>query len=88
MYWTLDILSDRDPSVREDRTDHWEDSIDEDSSPKLKFPIKIKEDPLKGETIAFEDPIIKDPKPRKKEIDRSCVVMEHKKNKTDKKKLF
>jgi hypothetical protein len=88
MYWTLDILSDKDPSVKEDRTDAWEKLIEDDSVPKLKFPVKIKEDPTKGETIIFKDPIIKDPSPKKKEMDRSCKIIESPKNKKNKKNLF
>jgi hypothetical protein len=88
MYWTLDILSDKDPSIKEDRTSSWEESIDEDSVPKLKFPLKIKEDPLKGETIKFKDPIIKEPSPKKKEMDKSLNLIEIGKNKKNKKNLF
>jgi hypothetical protein len=88
MYWTLDILSDKDPSVKEDRTNHWEESIDEDSSPKLKFPLKLKEDPLNGETIEFKDPIIKEPPPKKKEMDKSLNLVEIGKSKNNKKNLF
>lgn len=88
MYWTLDILSDKDPSITEDRTNSWEDSLIEDSLPKLKFPLKLKEDPLKGETLDFKEPIIKDPKPREKEIDKSFKVVEMGKNKKNKKNIF
>lgn len=88
MYWTLDILSDKDPSVLEDKTHSWEEELIEDSSPKLKFPLKLKEDPLKGETIEFKDPIIKEPVPKKKESDKSFKVVDIGKNKKDKKKLF
>ena len=88
MYWTLDILTDKDPSIIEDKTHSWEEELHEDSSPKLKFPIKIKEDPLKGETIDFKEPIIKDPTPKKKEMEKSVKVVETGKNKKNKKNLF
>ena len=88
MYWTLDILSDKDPSITEDTTNSWENQLRDDSSPKLKFPIKIKEDPMKGETIEFKEPIIKDPQERKKETDKSPKLVITGKNKTNKKKLF
>ena len=88
MYWTLDILSDKDPSITEDTTHLWENQLRDDSSPKLKFPIKIKEDPMKGETIEFKEPIIKEPGERKKETDKSPKLVITGKNKTNKKKLF
>lgn len=88
MYWTLDILSDKDPSIIEDRTHSWEEELIEDSSPKLKFPLKLIEDPLKGETIEFKEPIIKEPKPKEKEMDKSFKIVETKKDKNNKKKLF
>jgi hypothetical protein len=88
MYWTLDILSDKDPSVIEDKTHSWEEELREQDSPKLKFPLKIKEDPLKGETLEFKDPIIKDPVPKKKEMCKSFKIVESGKNKKNKKNLF
>ena len=88
MYWTLDILSGEDPSITEDKTHSWEKELIDDSSPKLKFPLKIKEDPLEGETIEFKDPIIKEPVPKKKEMDKSFKVVETKKNKKNNKNLF
>lgn len=88
MYWTLDTLSDNDPYIIKDRTHSWEEEIQKDSSPKLKFPLKIKEDPMRGETITFKEPIIKDPGPKKKEMDKSFKVVETGKNKKGKKKLF
>lgn len=88
MYWTLDILSDKDPSITEDRTHTWEEELREDSSPKLKFPLTIKEDPLKGETLEFKDPIIKEPVPKKKKVDKSFKIVNTGKNRDNKKKLF
>lgn len=88
MYWTLDILSDKDPSIIEDKTHSWEEELTEDSSPKLKFPIKLREDPLRGETIEFKDPIIKEPASKKKEENKSFKIIDTGKNKKDNKKLF
>jgi hypothetical protein len=88
MYWTLDILSDKDPSIIEDKTSSWENELRDDETPKLKFPLRLKEDPLKGETLEFKDPIIKEPVPRKKEVDKNPKFVVMGKNKTNKKKLF
>jgi hypothetical protein len=88
MYWTLDILLDKDPSIIEDKTSSWENELRDDETPKLKFPLTLKEDPLKGETLEFKDPIIKEPVPRKKEVDKNPKLVVMGKNKTNKKKLF
>ena len=88
MYWTLDILSDKDPSIIEDKTSSWENELRDDEIPKLKFPLRLKEDPLKGETLEFKEPIIKEPVPRKKEVDKNPKLVVMGKNKTNKKKLF
>jgi hypothetical protein len=88
MYWTLDILLDKDPSIIEDKTSSWENELRDDETPKLKFPLTLKEDPLKGETLEFKEPIIKEPKPRNKDLDKSCRIVEMGKNKKNKKNLF
>jgi hypothetical protein len=88
MYWTLDILLDKDPSIIEDKTSSWENELRDDETPKLKFPLRLKEDPLKGETLEFKEPIIKEPVPRKKEVDKNPKLVVMGKNKTNKKKLF
>lgn len=88
MYWTLDILLDKDPSMKTDKTGEWENQINEESSPKLKFPLKIKDDLLKGETIEFKDPIIKEPLPKKKEVNKSFKVIDNKKRKNNTNNLF
>ena len=88
MYWTLDILLDKDPSIIEDKTSSWENELRDDETPKLKFPLTLKEDPLKGETLEFKEPIIKEPVPRKKELDKNPKLVVMGKNKTNKKKLF
>jgi hypothetical protein len=88
MYLTLDILSDNDPYFIQDNTHTWEIELDDDSSPKLKFPIKLKDDILKGETLEFKEPIIKEPIFKKKEIDNSPKVVTIGKKKTNKKNLF
>lgn len=44
--WTYDtLLMDKD-SKNIDSTDEWEDSIDSDSSPKFKYPVKFMDDIL------------------------------------------
>ena len=43
---------------------------------------------MKGETIEFKEPIIKEPGERKKETDKSPKLVITGKNKTNKKKLF
>ena len=88
MYLTLDILLDKDPSIIEDKTSSWENELRDDAIPKLKFPLTLKEDPLKGETLVFKEPIIKEPKPREKDLDKSCRIVEMGKNKKNKKNLF
>jgi len=88
MYWTLDILLDKDPSIIEDKTSSWENELRDDETPKLKFPLTLKEDPLKGETLEFKEPIIKEPKLREKDLDKSFRTVEMGKNKKNKQNLF
>ena len=75
MYLTLDILSDKDPSITEDRTNEWESRLEEDSAPKLKFPLKMKDDIIEGE-IEFKDPVIKSPPKENKKPNNSSVVID------------
>lgn len=87
MYLTLDILSDEDPSMMEDKTKEWESRIEEDSEPKLKFPIKMKDDVIKG-NIEFKDPIIKFPPKEKKKEDKSVKVIDMRNKNKNKKNIF
>lgn len=85
MYLTLDTLSNNDPSITEDKTGEWEIRLEEDSAPKLKFPIRMKDDIIHSEKLEFKDPIIKSPPPKEKKEKESYKVIDmKKKNKTNK----
>ena len=89
MYLTLDILSTSDPSYSEDRTSEWELNIEEDKKPKMKFPLKLKDD-LSFLELEFDDPVLKEIKSKKKELDKEAKIVEKIKRKSnkDKKNLF
>ncbi len=87
---TLDILLMIDPSSGQDKTGEWETQFDEGNSPKIKFPLKIK-DEMTEVDIEFKEPEIKPPVEKKKEKPLSAKIVEvggKKKSKKDKKNLF
>jgi hypothetical protein len=55
---TLDILLISDPSSGTDKTGEWEKECDERSSPRIKFPLKLKENLMDKVSIEFSEPII------------------------------
>ena len=87
---TLDILLISDPSSGTDKTGEWEKECDERSSPRIKFPLKLKDDIMDKVNIEFSEPVIDEPKEKKKEKSKntvSVVTLSGSKNK-DKNKLF
>lgn len=87
---TLDILLISDPSSGTDKTGEWEKECDERSSPRIKFPLKLKDDIMDKVSIEFSEPVIDEPKEKKKEKSKntvSVVTLSGSKNK-DKNKLF
>lgn len=87
---TLDILLMIDPTSGHDKTGEWETQFDEGNSPKIKFPLKIK-DEMTNVDVEFKDPEIKEPVKKKAETPLNANVIETKpenKRKKDKKKLF
>ena len=92
MSLTLDILLMNDPSSGSDKTGEWEHEIDRRSSPKKKFPLKIRTD-LSDLNSEFKDPEVSDPPKRKSEMKKEARVVETGKSKNrskskDKTKLF
>jgi hypothetical protein len=92
MSWTLDTLLTNDPESGSDRTGEWEDQCDLRNAPKIKFPLKMLDDKIKEVDLGFQDPIVSEPKPKKKEKKNdSAKVVELTKRKDknkDKNKLF
>jgi hypothetical protein len=87
---TLDILLISDPTSGTDKTGEWEKECDERSSPRIKFPLKLKDDIMDKVNIEFSEPVIDEPKEKKKEKSKntvSVVTLSGSKNK-DKNKLF
>jgi hypothetical protein len=79
-----------DPSSGTDKTGEWEKECDERSSPRIKFPLKLKDDIMDKVSIEFSEPVIYEPKEKKKEKSKntvSVVTLSGSKNK-DKNKLF
>jgi hypothetical protein len=87
MYLTLDILSDNDPSFTEDKTYEWEKRVEEDSSPKLRFPLKMRDEILMG-GLEFKEPIIESPKEKKKKENNEAKVIDMRKSNKNNKNIF
>jgi hypothetical protein len=88
MYSTLDILLMSDPFSGSDRTDEWENQIDQRVGPKLKFPIKLREESLDDLNQEFKDPNVPTPVKKKKGISKASKTVEVGKKKDNKSKLF
>ncbi len=87
---TLDILLMIDPTSGQDKTGEWETQFDEGNSPKIKFPLKMK-DEMSDVNTEFTEPEIAPPVEKKKEKPLAAKVVElggKKKSKKDKKNLF
>lgn len=89
---TLDILLINDPSSGSDKTGEWEKQCEERSTPRIKFPLKLKDDSLNKINVEFIDPPVEEP--REKKIDKNkdsvkvvTLAKDRKKDK-NKKKLF
>jgi hypothetical protein len=79
-----------DPSSGTDKTGEWEKQCDERSSPRIKFPLKLKDNIMDRISVEFDDPAVEEPKERKKEKTKNTVKvvnLSSSKNK-DKDKLF
>jgi hypothetical protein len=79
-----------DPSSGTDKTGEWEKECDERSSPRIKFPLKLKDNIIDQVSMEFEEPTVKEPKEKKKEKSNNIVKivnLSNSKNK-DKNKLF
>jgi hypothetical protein len=90
MHSTLDILLISDPSSGTDKTGEWESQCDERNAPKIKFPLKLKDERVNSLDLEFNDPVVEEPKLKKKEKNKNevkVVTLTSKKNK-DKNKLF
>lgn len=86
---TLDILLIDDPNSGMDRTGEWESQLDHRSGPKLKFPVKIREESFGSVDVSFDDPNVSNPVKKKGEIEKKPKVVEIGKKKRDNKsKLF
>lgn len=87
---TLDILLISDPSSGTDKTGEWEKECDERSSPRIKFPLKLKENLMDKVSIEFSEPIIEEPKEKKEEKSKNTVKVVNLSGskKKDKNKLF
>jgi hypothetical protein len=87
---TLDILSISDTRSVTDKTDEWEKQCDERSSPRIKFPLKLKDNLIDQVSMEFVEPVVKEPKEKKSEKNKNTVKvinLSSSKNK-DKNKLF
>jgi hypothetical protein len=79
-----------DPSSGTDKTGEWEKECDERVSPRIKFPLKLKDNVMDQVSIEFEEPVINEPKEKKREKSKNTVkvvTLTNNKNK-DKNKLF
>ena len=89
---TLDILLISDPTSGTDKTGEWEKQCDERNSPRIKFPLKLKDNIMDRISIEFDEPAVKEPKEKKKEKSKNTVNivnLSSRKNKNkDKNKLF
>ena len=89
---TLDILLISDPSSGTDKTGEWEKQCDERSSPRIKFPLKLKDNLIDQVSMEFDEPVLKEPKEKKSEKNKNSVKvvsLTSSKNKNkDKNKLF
>jgi hypothetical protein len=87
---TLDILLISDPSSGTDKTGEWEKECDERSSPRIKFPLKLKENLMDKVSIEFSEPIIEEPKEKREEKSKNTVKVVNLSGskKKDKNKLF
>lgn len=87
---TLDILLISDPSSGTDKTGEWEKQCDERSSPRIKFPLKLKDNLTDQINIEFAEPVIEEPKEKKKEKSKNTVKVVNlsSSKKKDKNKLF
>lgn len=88
MYSTLDILLMSDPYSGSDRTDEWENQIDHRIGPKLKFPIKLREESLDDLNPEFKEPSVSAPAKKKKDLSKATKTVEIGKKKDNKSKLF
>ena len=89
---TLDILLTNDPGSGTDKTGEWESQCDTRNSPKIKFPLKLKDNIIEVLAPDFQDPEVNEPKMRDKKKEKNkntakVVTLSNNKNK-DKKKLF
>ena len=89
---TLDILLINDPSSGADKTGEWEKQCDERSTPRIKFPLKLRDDSLGKISTEFPDPVVEEPK--KKVVDKTkdsvkvVSLTGNKKKDKNKNKLF
>lgn len=70
---TLDILLINDPSSGTDKTGEWEKQCDERSTPRIKFPLKLRDDSLSQIDTEFKDPVVEEPRKKKVEKNKDSV---------------
>lgn len=89
---TLDILLINDPSSGTDKTGEWEKQCEERSTPRIKFPLKLKDDSLSHLSVEFNDPVVEEPKEKKIEKNKDSVKVVNltagRKKEKNKNKLF
>jgi len=89
---TLDILLINDPSSGADKTGEWEKQCEERSTPRIKFPLKLKDDSLNQIDTEFKDPMVEEPKKKKIEKNKDSVkvvdLTSGRKKEKNKNKLF
>ena len=89
---TLDILLINDPSSGTDKTGEWEKQCEERSTPRIKFPLKLKDDSLNHISVEFNDPVVEEPKKKKIEKNKDSVkvvdLTSGRKKEKNKNKLF
>ena len=71
MFSTLDILLTNREKMGSDLTEEWEFELARQEKPKLKFPLKVIEADLDKVELGFIDPVIKEPKKKKEDIEKS-----------------
>lgn len=85
MYWTWDTLSMDDTKEIQSKMEEWENRIDDDSRPKFKFPLEIKDSSLDSLNTDMKEPDVKKPQDKKKTV---VIKTIENKNKKSKKSLF
>jgi hypothetical protein len=74
-----------DPNEIRDKMEEWENRIDDDSHPKFKFPLEIKDSDLDVLNTDMKEPDVKKPQDKKKTV---VIKTIENKNKKNKKSLF